>query len=131
MNCKVFVVCLIVLIALGDSSSARHLPNRRGRNEREVTREANLDISVADTASKNPKVDNFITELANLSIPHYLKDIYLNFSSSSGELGMKANTIRSYENTAKSEFYNVIKRDLSSSIIINRVLSLSHSYRRR
>ena len=105
MNYKVFIVCLLVLIVLGDSSTARYLPNRRGRKQREVTREANLDISAADTASKNPRVDNFITELANLSIPHYLKDIYLNFSSSSGELGMKANTIRSFENTAKSKLY--------------------------
>ena len=76
--------------------------------EREVTEEANLDNSADEIASTNDKVEDFITELANLSIPHYLKDIYLNFSYSNGDVGQgtKANTIRSYENTAKSELYN-------------------------
>lgn len=79
------------------------LLNKRRMAERKVTREAN---PAKETASKNPQVDEFVAELANLSIPHYLKDLYLNFTYSNGQIGegMKANTIRSYANTAKSEF---------------------------
>ena len=113
MKCKVFIVCLLTLNILGDLSTARSLPSRSRVAEREVTREASLDNSADEIASKNPKVEDFITELANLSIPHYLKDIYLNFSYSNGDVGegTKANTIRSYENTAKSELHTLQHND--------------------
>ena len=111
MKCKASIVCLLILIILAAPSTARSLPNRWRVAEREGTREANLDNSADEIASKlNAKVENFITELANLSFPHYLKDIYLNFSSSDGDVG--ANTIRSYENTAKSELYITTQHDV-------------------
>ena len=131
MKCKASIVCLLILIILAAPSTARSLPNRRRMAEREVTREANLDNSADEIASKNPKVENFITELANLSIPHYLKDIYLNFSSSDGDVG--ANTIRSYENTAKSELYITAQHDVvtgHSYTLTTRCLALVNcSYR--
>ena len=110
MICKVLninIVVLLLVITLGDLSTARSLSNRRRIAEREVTREANLDASADESASKSPPVNEFIAELANLSIPHYLKDLYLNFTYSDRKIGTgkKVNTIRSYENTAKSEFY--------------------------
>lgn len=106
---SVHVVLLVLIIVLNDSATTARslLPNRRRVAERELTREANSDLSADEVTSTNPQVDDFIAELANLSIPHYLKDLYLNFTYSDGKIGggMKANTIRSYENTAKSELY--------------------------
>jgi len=79
--------------------------------ERELTGEANSHWSAEEVTSVNAHIDEFIAELANLSIPHYLKDLYLNFTFSDGKIGggMKANTIRSYKNTAKSELCNILR----------------------
>lgn len=90
-----------------DSSTARSLFNERRMAERGLTREAN---SADEVTSTNPQVDDFIAELANLSIPHYLKDLYLNFTFSDGRVGegRKANTIRSYANTAKSKLLYIM-----------------------
>lgn len=104
--CNVNIIVVLVVIIMADLSTARSLPNRRRLTEREVIREANSDTPADKMSSKNPRVDEFIAELANLSIPHYLKDIYLNFTYSDGDIGTgkKVNTIRSYQNTGKSEF---------------------------
>ena len=105
-NLTVFVLLIVLVIILSDSSKARFLPNRR-MAEREVTTEASSSNSANEiAASKRPQVEEFIAELANLSIPHHLKDLYINFTYSDGKIegDTRANTIRSYGNTAKSEF---------------------------
>ena len=106
MKWNLTVLILSLVIILAGSSMARSVHNRRRIARREVTREANPNYSANEIAGKNPQVDEFIAELANLSIPHYLKDLYRNFTYSDGQIGggRRANTIRSYGNTAKSEF---------------------------
>lgn len=104
-NLTVLVLLIVLIIALSGSSKARFSPNRRVA-EREVTTEASPGNSANEAAaSKSPQVDEFVAELANLSIPHHLKDLYINFTTSDEKIGgdTEANTIRSYGNTAKSE----------------------------
>ena len=57
------------------------------------------------------EVTQLQTELAELSIPNYLKDMYINLTfpngvarSSSNLEEIKANTIQSYKNQAKSKY---------------------------
>lgn len=105
MKCTVYSVLFILIALSADPTTARSIANRKRMAERELTKEANSDLSADKISTKNPQVDEFVAELANLSIPHYLKDLYLNFTYSNEQIGevAKANTIRSYQNTAKSK----------------------------
>ena len=54
-----------------------------------------------------PEVTKFQTELAELSIPNYLIDMYINLTFPNGEARspeeIKVNTIQSYKNQAESK----------------------------
>lgn len=65
-------------------------------------REANSTDQLGVAA---PNLTDIQTDLANLSIPSYLKDLYINLTyfNETYLLNEKINTIRSYENQAPSK----------------------------
>ena len=81
-------------------AAARSLPSKQIMETRANSGNINTDSEVAQLQ----------TELANLSIPSYLKDLYINLTfpngvarSSSNPEDIKVNTIQSYKNQAKSK----------------------------
>ena len=75
-------------------AAARSLPKKQGETWTATHSEVNLDAS----------------DLANLSMPSYLKDLYINLTYPNGVLHLssilkdvKINTIQSYNNKAKSK----------------------------
>ena len=81
-------------------AAARSLPSKQIMETRANSGNINTDSEVAQLQ----------TELANLSIPSYLKDLYINLTfpngvarPSSNPEDIKVNTIQSYKNQAKSK----------------------------
>ena len=104
-----FSVCLIVLLLTISHFIVHSVPIRHMVEEQQpvkVTRRElnNIDSEkIADSNNEN----EFAHELANASLPSYLKDLYVNFSFPSGSAHTlkdqkmnAANTIRSFENRA-------------------------------
>ena len=105
---------IVILLTVMGLATARSLPitssqqatgeiGRLGRREADST-------SQIDNA--DPMLNEFMAELANLSIPSYLKDLFINLtlSNETDNLSDKAkvNTIRSYENQAKSKLICIL-----------------------
>ena len=91
---------LNLLLLMVHLIAARSLPSIEGEDWTMTRREAS---SATDTSQLQ-------TELAELSIPSYLKDMYINLTlpngvarSSSNAEEMEVNTIQSYRNQAKSK----------------------------
>lgn len=99
----------VILLTIMGFATARSLPmtsnqqttgeiGRLGRRETDSTNQM-------DSADQN--LNEFMAELANLSIPSYLKDLFINLTLSNETGGLsddaKVNTIRSYENQIKSK----------------------------
>ena len=103
-----FSVCLIVLLLTISNFTVHSVPIRHMVEEQQpvqvTRREVNIDSeNIADSNKEN----KFAHELANASLPSYLKDLYVNFSFPSGSAHTlkdqkmnAANTIRSFENQA-------------------------------
>jgi len=93
--------------------AARSLPRRQqimDKNWIVTRRETDLSLSSNYDDNTASEVSQFQTELANLSIPSYLKDLYINLTHSNGVARpslnseeFKINTIQSYKNQAKSK----------------------------
>jgi len=106
-------VILYLLVAI-HLAAARFLPSKQhmmGENWTVTRREANSDPNSNQDDNIVSEVAQFQTELLNLSMPSYLKDLYINLAytnrvaqSSSNHEEIKVNTIHSYENQAKSKF---------------------------
>jgi len=106
---KLFVITLVLLAILQPPlATARSIPVTGSKTvQTPARREANPADGSLSGAKDGPEVVKDIANelaLANLSIPSYLKDLFINFSNPNG-LGdkMAVNTIRSYENRATSE----------------------------
>lgn len=99
------ILNLLLMMAM-HQAGAHSLPSiPQGEGNRKMTsREANSE----SPASIN-EVNQLESELANLSIPSYLKDLYLNLTYPSGVSRTSnheetvVNTIQSYKNQAKSK----------------------------
>ena len=104
---------ITILLTVLSYAAARSLPNTgsqqpTGGNWGLARREVD---STNKTGTANPAVDNFMVEIANLSMPSYLKDLFINLTHSNeiDDLSEndKVNTIRSYENQAKRKLYAI------------------------
>ena len=91
---------LIVILLMIHLAAARSLPRKQTMEVPAGSRNTNTES----------EVDQLQTELANLSIPSYLKDLYINLTYPNGEArpasnheNIKVNTIQSYKNQVKSE----------------------------
>ena len=100
---------IIILSMLLCYAAARSLPitgSQRPTGGKSGLAERDVD-STSQTDNANVMVDNFMAEIANLSMPGYLKDLFINLTHSNeiDDLSedAKVNTIRSYENQAKSK----------------------------
>lgn len=78
-----------------------------GENLR-LARDADDSTSKTDNADPMVDQDQFMAEIANLSMPNYLKELFINLTHSNKmhdpSENDKVNTIRSYENQAKSKW---------------------------
>ena len=94
---------LMMAIHQAGAHSLPSIPQGEG-NQKMTSKEANSE----SPASIN-EVNQLESELANLSIPSYLKDLYLNLTYPSGVSRTSnheetvVNTIQSYKNQAKSK----------------------------
>jgi len=102
---------LLTILQQPPPATARSIPITASKTtvQTPARREANPADGSLGGAQDGPEVVKDIANelaLANLSIPSYLKDLFINFTYPDG-LGkndkMSINTIRSYENTARSE----------------------------
>ena len=105
------ITIVLVTILQPLPATARSIPITASKTtvQTPARREANPADGSLSGAQDGPEVVKDIAKelaLANLSIPSYLKDLFINFTYPDG-LGkndkMAINTIRSYENTASSE----------------------------
>jgi len=105
------ITIVLVTILQPLPATARSIPITASKTtvQTPARREANSADGSLGGAQDSPEVVKDIANelaLANLSIPSYLKDLFINFTYPDG-LGkndkMAINTIRSYENTARSE----------------------------
>ena len=99
---------ITILLAVMSFAAARSLPNNYMSSNQEST--GGLARGAVDSTSKTDNAErNFMAEISNLSMPSYLKDLFINLthSSKADDLSdsMKVNTIRSYENVAKSKLH--------------------------
>jgi len=99
---KFIVSGLAVILALLQLAAARSLPSKQ--MARLENNPGNIN-TVSEVQGAQLQ-----TELANLSIPSYLKDLYINLTHPSGVAHsslyseeFKVNTIQSYKNQAKSK----------------------------
>ena len=91
------LIVIVDVLLMAYFAAARSLPSKQLMDMGE---NINIDSEVAQLQ----------TELANLSIPSYLKDLYINLTypngvarPSSNHEEIKINTIQSYKNQAKSK----------------------------
>ena len=106
----ILVAAILATILLPLLGSARSIPATSSKTvQTPVRREANPADRSLSGAQNGPEALEDITDelaLANLSIPSYLKDLYVNFTIPDGLENndkMAVNTIRSYENRASSK----------------------------
>ena len=104
---------IAILLAVMTFAGARSLPTGYTDGKQQTTashwkvarREA--DSAGHTTNKTDPMTNNFFEELNNLSMPGYLKDLFINLTRSNEIKDLpenaKVNTIRSYENQAKSK----------------------------
>lgn len=104
---------IAILLTVISFAATRSLPNNHvtggdlhttGKNWRLTQREAD---SASQTDNVDPMVNKFTAEISNLSIPDYLKHLFINLTYSKEMVDLSesttVNTIRSYENQAKSK----------------------------
>ena len=107
------VLCYAVAWSLPITGRQQPAGGNRGLSQRDVD-------STSQTDNANVMVDNFMAEIANLSMPGYLKDLFINLTHSNeiDDLSdsVKVNTIRSYENQAKSKLYSELSTYTSSHL---------------
>ena len=114
----------VILLTVMGFATARSLPltsNQQATGE--IGRLGRREVdSTNQMDNADPKLNEFMAELANLSMPSYLKDLFINLiqSNETGDLSddAKVNTIRSYENQAKSKFTYLYKLDRFPCIAI-------------
>jgi len=102
---------IIFLLTVIGFAAARSLPSNymtSGQQTSEKWRVARSEVDLtSSTNNANPTMNQFMAELANLSIPDYLKDLFINLTNTNettdSSKNTKVNTIRSYENQAKSK----------------------------
>ena len=101
-----FSVCLIVLLLTISHFTVHSVPIRHVEQQpvKVARREANSD---SENVDGNLEMNEFARELANATLPSYLKDLFVNFNFPSepahtlkDQKMTKANTIRSFENQA-------------------------------
>ena len=116
-NMKMLGVSNLVMILnlLLMMATAHSLPPRKqqmlGEKQTVIRREASsLDLSSNMNENMVSKLAHLKTELANLSIPSYLKELYINLTYPDGVLSslsndevIKVNTVQSYKSKAKSK----------------------------
>ena len=112
MNGSAVFLNLLITVFL---AAARSLPSKQQMMEETwmvtTRREANSQLSSNYDDNTVSEIDQLQTEIANLSIPSYLKDLYINLTYPSGEArsssnneDIRVNTIQSYKNQIKSKF---------------------------
>ena len=110
INCLTMTLSLLMMIYL---AAARSLPSKQQMMEENwmvtTRREANSQSFSNHDDKTVSEIDQLQTEIANLSIPSYLKDLYINLTypngvahPSSNNNEIKVNTIQSYRNKVKS-----------------------------
>lgn len=95
----------LIMIYLTGAHSMPLMQQKIRRNQEVTPREANSDPSTNFDSTSEAQ---FQTELVNLSIPSYLKDVYYNLTYPNGATRPSSkheetNTIQSYKNQAKSK----------------------------
>ena len=87
---------LLLIVGL---ATTRSLLTKQNRMEKKliVTRREAQSKNQTDAMTSN--LTDFHPDLANMSIPSYLKKLYINFT-----LGREINTVRTYENQAESKY---------------------------
>jgi len=103
-----FSVCLIVLLLTISHFTVYSVPIRDMVEEKQPVKVNRRDEKQdSEYIHESLKESKFARELANVSLPSYLKDLYVNFNFPSGPANaikdqkmIKANTIRSFENKA-------------------------------
>ena len=100
---------ILILLMMMHLAAGRSLPTKRENWIVTTHRDANVESSSNDNDNMVSEIAELQTQLANLSIPSYLKDLYVNLTypngearSSSNNEEIKVNTILSYKNNAKS-----------------------------
>ena len=106
------ILNLLLMMVMHQAPGIYSLPSiqqEAGENWKMTTREANSESPANIDAVL--EVNQLQSELANLSIPSYLKDLYINLTYPSGvsrpssnDEETEVNTIQSYKNQAKSKF---------------------------
>ena len=98
---------ILNLLLMMHATAAHSLP-AMGDNVIVSRREADSDLPGVSSDHKDDMVSQFQAELANLSMPSHLKDIFSSFNGIAGlslnHEDTEINTIQSYENEAKSKF---------------------------
>ena len=110
------ILNLLLMMVMHQFPGVHSLPSilqEEGENWKIAPREANSESPANIDA--NLEVNQIQSELANLSIPSYLKDLYINLTYSSGvshsssnHEETEVNTIQSYKNQAKSKLIKCI-----------------------
>jgi len=98
-----FAVVLLLMMSLVTARSLSNKPDVMEKNLMVTRREVNSTDQLGVMA---PNLTDIQTDLANLSIPSYLRDLYINLTYFNGTYPLnnkKVNTIRSYENQAPSK----------------------------
>lgn len=109
------LIMILNLFLMMPLATAHSLPPRKqqmlGEKQTVIRREASSsDLSSSNDDNTASELAQLKTELANLSIPGYLKELYINLtypdgvlSSLSNDEEIKVNTIQSYKSKAKSK----------------------------
>ena len=107
---KLTLVAVFLAIAIQTPLVAgRSIPLAGSNTEQPARREANLAARSLSGAQRGPEALEGVANelaLANLSVPSYLKDLYVNLTYPDGirsKEKMEVNTIRSYENKANGK----------------------------
>ena len=103
-----FSVCLIVLLLTISHFTVHSVPIRDMVEEQQPVKVTRREASAASKPlNNNLKGNEFARELDSVSLPSYLKDLYVNYNFPSEAVNAvknqkmaEANTIRSFENQA-------------------------------
>lgn len=107
------LLMIIMMIMKAKARSVADMMKSGGENQRMTRREINPESSA--NISPISEVTQLQTELANLSIPSYLKELYINLTYHNGAAHaspnheeIRVNTIQSYANQAKSKLSQIL-----------------------
>lgn len=109
-SCLAVIINLLLVMHLVAARSLSGRQNLMGEDSSMTRREANSDLSSNYDKNMTSEIAQLKTELFNLSIPGYLKEMYINLTYPNGIArpqsnyeDTKFNTIQSYKNQAKSK----------------------------